>query len=252
MNQKSLFARCFTSYLWITTALVVLIGLYGCHLMRRFYLDQTQQDLETRARLSAKQLATPLAEGDFAAVDALCKDLGRLMNTRITVVLVSGDVVGDTSEDPKKMENHSDRSEIRQARREGFGSATHYSRTLREERMYVAVAAKDETGVRALVRTSIPVPTINQTLATLYYDFLTAGLIIAVVAAGVSLWISLRISRSLEPMMAKTHQTSHRELAHRFADLDDEEIDELEAALDRSAEPLAQKIRDARRESSGA
>jgi two-component system phosphate regulon sensor histidine kinase PhoR len=248
MKSRSLFARFFMSYLWITTTLVVLMGLYGCYLMRQFYLDQLAIDLEARARLCAKQIAVPLDAGDSAAVDALCKELGNLMSTRITVILGSGKVVGDTEESPEKMENHSDRPEVRAAMAKGIGIATHFSRTLKEERMYVAVAMKPDTPTKTLVRMSVTVPGINKTLAALFHDFLVGGLVIAALVTAVSLWISLRISRSLEAMMANTDHVARRDLGHRFPDLDSEEIAELTEAMQRSAEQMAAQIREARRE----
>lgn len=202
MQDRSLFGRFFMSYLRITTLLVILIGLYGCYIMRQFHLEQTAENLETRAQLCAKQIAVPLNEGDPAAVDAISKELGQLMNTRITVIRESGEVVGDTNEDPEKMENHADRPEIKQALTQGVGCATHYSRTLKEERMYVAVVIDQEASPKTFVRTSVTVPSINRTLTTLYLDFFLGGLAIAVLIAAVSFWISLRISRSLEVMLA--------------------------------------------------
>ena len=115
MRSRPLFARFFLPYFWITTALVVLMGLYGCYLVRQFYLEQLAIDLEARARLCAKQIAVPLDGGDVQAVDALCKELGSQINTRVTVILNSGKVVGDTDESPQKMENHGDRAEVKEA-----------------------------------------------------------------------------------------------------------------------------------------
>ena len=248
MKSKSLFARFFMSYLWITTALVVLMGLYGCYLMRQFYLDQLAIDLEARARLCAEQIAVPVDDGDSATVDALCKELGNLMNTRVTVILDSGKVVGDTEESPRNMESHSNRPEVKEAMAKGVGTATHFSRTLKEERMYVAVAMKPDAPTKALVRTSVTVPGINKTLAVLFHDFLVGGLVIAALVTAVSLWISLRISRSLEAMMANSDCVVRRDLGHRFPDLDSEEIGELMEAVKRSTEQTAGKIRESRRE----
>ncbi len=138
-----------------------------------------------------------LEEDDPAAVDRLSKDLGRLMNTRITVIRESGEVIGDTEEDPAIMENHADRPEIRQAQAEGIGRATHYSRTLEEERMYVAVAVDPDAAPRTFLRTSVAVPSINKTLTALYFEFLWGGLVIALLISAVSYWQSLRISRFL-------------------------------------------------------
>jgi len=171
--------------------------LYGCYLVRQFYLDQTKKDLEIRARLCAQQIAVPLRANDPAAVDAMCKELGKLMSTRITVILESGKVLGDTNEDPTTMENHSNRPEVKQAMTEEVGMATHFSRTLQEERMYVAVTADLDAPEKVFVRTSLAVPNLNQTLAVVYRDFLIGGVAVALLTTLVSLWFALRISRSL-------------------------------------------------------
>ena len=197
MQDGSLFGRFFMSYLRTSTLFIILIGLYGCYIMRQFHLEQTAENLETRARLSAKQIAVQLDQRDPASVDAISKELGQLMNTRITVIRESGEVVGDTNEDPAKMENHADRPEIKQALAQGVGRATHYSRTLDEERMYVAVVIDPDASPRTLLRTSVTVPSINRTLTTLYFEFILGGLGIALLLAAVSFWISLRFSRSL-------------------------------------------------------
>ena len=52
MSKKRLVKSLFLSYLWITLVAVVVIGLYGAHMVRDFYLDRTAEDLEARARLS--------------------------------------------------------------------------------------------------------------------------------------------------------------------------------------------------------
>ena len=63
--------------------------------------------------------------------------------------------------------------------------------------MYVAVAAEPDAPEKVFVRTSLPVPNLNQTLAVVYRDFLIGGLVVALLTTLISLWFALRMSRSL-------------------------------------------------------
>jgi len=74
-----------------------------------------------------------------AEVDAICKEIGKQSATRITVILPSGQVIGDSRETPHQMDNHADRPEIAMALAGNPGQFTRYSNTLRQQMMYVAV-----------------------------------------------------------------------------------------------------------------
>ena len=71
------------------------------------------------------------------------------MRMRVTVILPSGEVLGDSDEDPRYMENHADRPEVQQASAVGLGRVTRFSTTVREEMMYVAVPVFEERAVAA-------------------------------------------------------------------------------------------------------
>ena len=50
-----------------------------------------------------------------AKLDAFCKEMGRLTDTRLTVIRPDGIVLGDTDSTPATMENHAGRPEIQEA-----------------------------------------------------------------------------------------------------------------------------------------
>ena len=74
----------FPSYLLITLLSVLAISWYASSSLRHFYLDQTAADLKTRALLVEKQIVAHLAPLDVAAVDTICKEIGKATATRIT------------------------------------------------------------------------------------------------------------------------------------------------------------------------
>lgn len=243
MGKKSLMRQLFLPYLWVTVVAVVVVGFYASYAMRQFYLDQTAEDLEARARLCAMEVVKLPPDGQGDAVDRVCKDWGKPIDTRFTVILPSGQVIGDTNEEPERMENHKDRPEVRQALEGSVGRATHYSRTLKEERMYVAVLAKGDEETRGvIVRASIPVTVISEVMAGMHHKIIVAGLLAMGAIVVVSLWISLRIARPLQRMKETALRFAQGNLEQRLPESDTEELDELAQALNTMAGQLDERL----------
>ena len=115
MLRKRLWWRLFLAYLWVPALVLLIIVLYGSGVVSRLYRDHLNVDLEVRARLAAKSIEGLLTGGQTDRVDRLCKELGQSTHTRITVILPSGRVIGDSEANPEDMDNHKDRPEIAEA-----------------------------------------------------------------------------------------------------------------------------------------
>jgi two-component system phosphate regulon sensor histidine kinase PhoR len=131
-----------------------------------------------------------------AEVDAICKEIGKQSATRITVILPSGQVIGDSRETPHQMDNHADRPEIAMALTGNPGQFTRYSNTLRQQMMYVAVPLQKDLTALGVIRTSVPITSIKGELRSIQTKIALGGLLIAVLAAWISLLISRRIISS--------------------------------------------------------
>ena len=126
--------------------------------------------------------------GDFDAVQRLCQDLGAKASTRITIVLLSGRVVGDSQEDPSSMDNHGDRPEIIQALAGETGSSVRFSYTLNIDMAYVAIplrsmATSGPATIVGAVRTSVPLTSIQHELRKIYLRIAAGSLVVAVLTA---------------------------------------------------------------------
>ncbi|MGD2011972.1 MAG: PAS domain-containing sensor histidine kinase, partial [Desulfobacterales bacterium] len=110
MKKRSrLIWRLFGSYLLLTILALAAIGWMASTFMQRFYLGQTADDLEARAGLLNAQISAYLDPPQEERIDALCKSAGRLSGTRFTVILPDGTVIGDSREEPRHMDDHSNR-----------------------------------------------------------------------------------------------------------------------------------------------
>jgi two-component system, OmpR family, phosphate regulon sensor histidine kinase PhoR len=243
MRKRRLWWQLFVAFLSVPLVVLLTIGLYGSGGISRLYEDQLKADLESRARLAAEPIAELLTAGQVGRIDALCKTLGQASHTRITAVLPSGKVVGDSDANPEDMDNHKDRPEIRAALADRVGWQTHFSSTMQERRIYIAVPVSRGGRLIAAVRASIPLTALDNTLSQFRNHLLTAGVIGALACAAISLLISRRMSRPLEDIKAGADRFAAGDLGHRLRVSGSLEITALAETMNRMAEQLGERIR---------
>ena len=242
MRKKRLWWRLFISYLWVPIVLLVVIGLYISDVVSQLYQDHLKADLEVRARLACEPVDDLLTKNQSDKIDGLCKRLGSSSHTRITVVLLSGKVIGDSDANPEDMDNHKDRPEIQEALANAVGWKIRQSSTMREDRIYVAVPLMHGNGPIAVVRTSFPLTALSDTLRQVRNQFLVASLIGVFCYAVISLVISRRMSRPLEEIKAGAERFAAGDLGHRLRVVDSVETGTLAETMNRMAEQLDERI----------
>jgi two-component system phosphate regulon sensor histidine kinase PhoR len=146
------------------------------------------------------------------------------------------------------MDNHADRPEIRQAMAGSVGRKTRYSATVKDELMYVAVPVSPQGNLEAVIRTSIRMAGVNETVRAIHRGILIAGLVVAGALALVSVWLALRISRPLGEMTAGAERYAQGQFDHRLPTSSYEEINALAEAMNRMAAQLDERIRTIRRQ----
>ncbi len=242
MRRKRLVWQLFPSYLLVTLLCLLALTWHVTTTWRHFYLEQTAADLKTRALLVETRLQGRLAPGQGAEIDRICKDLGRLTGTRLTVILPSGQVLGDSEGEPARMENHSDRPEIQEALRGRVGISARYSPTLGHERIYVAVPMREQDRIVAVVRASLPMTSIAQALRAMYIKTALGGLVIVLLLAALSLLISQRLSRPLQDLKRGALRFAGGNLRRRLPVPDSDELGSLAEAFNHMAEQLQDRI----------
>lgn len=243
MARKRLLWQLYPSYLLIVLIGIVAVLWYASKSLRETYVERAAADLETRARLLEKQVLAKLTSVSGKSVDSLCKELGKRASTRITVILTSGRVMGDSEEDPGKMDNHANRPEVRGALAGSTGTSTRFSRTLQQNMMYVAVPLRVNGEIVGVLRTSIPLTSIDEALRVIQFKIALAGLIVAVLAAVVSLVVSRRISQPLEKLRRGAELFARGDLESRLPVPDSEELGGLAEAMNHMASQLDSRIR---------
>ncbi len=242
-RRRRLIWQLYPPYLLITIVSLMAVTWYASDTLVRFYLDQTAKDLEARAYLIKKQIGGLLNPLEPAAVDNFCKNAGQVSATRITVILPDGKVVGDSRETPRFMDNHADRAEVAGALAGSVTRSVRFSGTLHQKMMYVAVPLLADGRVAAVLRTAVSVASLDQTLHSVQLQIAFGGLVIAALAAFVSLVVSRRISEPIEKIRQGAIRFFEGDLTHRLPVPNTKEMADLSEAMNRMAAQLDNRMR---------
>ena len=242
MRRKRLVWQLFPAFLLVTFLSLVAVTWYAAESWRQFYLKQTAGDLETRARLVETQLQRIFSPAAGPRIDELCKHLGKISATRLTFILPSGQVVGDSDEDPPRMDNHGDRPEVKAALQGRVGVSTRFSYTLRHDMMYVAVPLKEQDRVVGVVRAALPMAAMAQALRALYLKIALGAVGVILLVASLSYLISRRLSQPLEDLKRGALRFARGDLSRKLPIPEAEELGSLAEALNHMAEQLGDRI----------
>jgi two-component system phosphate regulon sensor histidine kinase PhoR len=238
MAKRRLLWQLYLPYLIITILALVLLSWYASYSFRWFYYDEVARDLKSRTELAERDILTALDEKKFDEVDHLCKLLGQTAGIRLTMILPDGRVVGDSDQQPAKMENHADRPEFRQAMNGQTGRSVRFSDTLGKNMMYIAVPLKEQEQTIVVIRGALPVTAVDKALNDIYAKIIWGMVGAAVCAAGVTLVVSRKITRPIEQMKDAAKRIAAGQLDHRVPVPDSEELAELAGALNETADRL--------------
>lgn len=244
MNKKKrLIWQIYPSYLLITLVSLLAASWYTSNSLRHFFLEQTTSDLLARGELVKKQIARHIFPPNPVLIDVICKEIGGSNSTRITVILPNGKVVGDSENNPLKMDNHSDRPEVISATSGQTGTSIRFSRTLQQSMLYAAAPLKINGKVKAVLRTSIPLTHIDNELKSIQIKIAFGGLFIAFLASGASLYISRRISRPIEKMKQGAEHFAKGDLRYKLLAPNTKEMASLAEAMNKMAGQLEKRLK---------
>lgn len=243
MARKRLLWQLYFSYIIIIIIALLAASWYGAWALRRFYLNEASENLKSKALLIEDLVLSALISDDTESVNKLCGELGNKVSTRITVILPSGKVKGDSKESPAMMDNHANRIEVKEALRGRVGASIRFSHTLQTAMMYVAIPLRNKGNIIGALRTSVSLSSIDQALNTIYIKFAIGGVVASLIAALLSFIISRRISSPLEEMKKRAEKFAQGDLNQKFPASRYVEIDTLADAMNKMAEQLDDRIR---------
>ena len=242
MPRKRLIWQIYPPFLVIILIALVALTWFFSRTLDDFYREEKRRGLEAQGQLVVNQARDALVSGNISSLESLSIALGKQSGTRLTIILPDGRVVGDSEEAPAKMDNHARRPEIRVALEGRSGAATRYSTTLQQEMMYVALPIRSNDQIIGCVRTALPIASVDKALETVLFHVINSGILIALIAALISLWVSRRISRPLVEMKRGAERFAGGELDRRLPVYKGEEMGGLAEAMNQMAAQLNDRL----------
>ena len=150
--------------------------------------------------------------------------------------------MGDSQEDPAKMDNYAVRPEVKEALAGKTGIATRYSYTLNTNMVYVAVPVMINGRLAGIVRTGIPVSAMRSTLFTIYEEIFAGGIVIVLLAAIIGFYASRKISLPITELKRGAIRFADGDLHYRLDVPNSEELAALAEAMNAMASQLHARI----------
>jgi signal transduction histidine kinase len=204
---------------------------------RDFFIDHLESVLEARAH----GIASDIREDGFSrqAFAAYCRSLEETdLDIRVTVIDESGIVLCDSDADPVRMDNHGSRPEVREALSGKRGSIIRYSRTVKADLLYVAVSLERPDDAAWVVRTALPLYSIDNLLHNVFANLLIVlFMLVASVFIG-SIYVYRKINPPLEEIRRGAERFSQGRFGLKLPDYHIREISDLASALNQMAAQL--------------
>ncbi len=243
-RKKKLVWQIFPSFLIITALSLSAVTYYSTRYFKQFFLKNSEKELTIRANLLHENFSGLLKQKphNVEHIDSLCKQIGNANQTRVTIILPSGKVVGDSFGSIATMKNHRTRPEIIKALEQKKGIAIRYSATLDNNMMYIALPVIDDKKVIAVVRTAVSISAIDNEIRSVRNNIILTLVLAIAAAAMASLYVARRISRPVEDMKNGAARFAKGRLDTSLAVPDSEELSELAVTMNQMAKSLDDKI----------
>ncbi|MBU0710501.1 cell wall metabolism sensor histidine kinase WalK [bacterium] len=178
IKQNRFFIKIFSGYLITIIVLSSLILFISFRNIKSHYIETLTGNLENLNHSIANQIISSVNAGVIDNLDAVVKDLGEKINTRITVINVKGAVLADSENNPGQMENHGYRAEVREALAGKTGRNIRFSKTMQQTMLYVATPIEKNGNIIAVLRTSLYLSDVDSLLNTLRIRIINITLIV--------------------------------------------------------------------------
>ncbi len=243
-RRLSIAAKFFLTHLAIAGAALFLAGAVGFLIVRSFVMADADEALVAKARLVAETFrpllaARPLPMAEIAEKGDL---LGKMSDTRLTIVLPDGTVVADSAVGAagvRGMENHAHRPEIRDALSGTLGFSQRRSITVRKEMRYAALPILGESEVIGAARAAVPSSDLAGRLWRITAVIWGTGFAALVLILAGAAWLARRITGPLAEMQAAAREMGSGNLSRTLQIRTGDEVEDMAEAMNRMASQLA-------------
>jgi two-component system phosphate regulon sensor histidine kinase PhoR len=233
----------------LVAIIVVLVLLSGWFLIGKNVENQLYRQAESSLTSLMEVLS---AEIENYGVQGLIANADRWKNessSRVTIITFDGRVLYDNKVPVEELDDHGSRPEVREAILKGFGKDLRYSRSVKDQSLYMAKSVADKDGNLYVLRISLPLSYMDQAIfearKSLLFSLLGAGFIALIVG----IFFSRQISKPLEDLTNEALKSERGRLSigKKTNIL---EVFKLSEALEGMSRKLDKTLQDLKREQS--
>lgn len=170
-KNRSIFTNLFLQYILLITILGSIFFWISYSILEKNYLINLTDKLIGNAAIIENYIGDDIRANRRESFDKKIHNLSEKLDIRITVISPLGEVIIDSEEDYRLMDNHMTRPEIESALVEGSASSSRFSKTLKLKMLYVAYLS-EKGPEKFIIRLSMKVKDINEITAEYRSRFL--------------------------------------------------------------------------------
>ena len=220
----------------IVLAALLTVAWYATDRFHGFFVHHLQDTLESRAITVNQAIAGLDGELNLSGACGILKDSDPSL--RVTIVNVDGKVQCDSTADISTMGNHAHRPEISEALAGGRGTIIRFSDTLQTSMLYLAIPRIESKMIIGVIRTAIPLLSIDGLLDELYQQFMVLLVVLLGVVFVVIVNTYRKINQPFNEIIGQANNYAKGDFSHSLPNYEIKEISELGTALNRMAEQL--------------
>jgi two-component system phosphate regulon sensor histidine kinase PhoR len=240
INFKIAITFIFIIGLILTGLFVFLNNIFTDHTFNRIRSNLTKELYLTRSFMS-RYKDLPLK---IDSMDRIADYIGGDLNVRVTIIDISGNVVGDSelsADQIERVENHLYRPEIQDAMSARLGESVRFSTTIKDKLLYVA-SVFELTNPRGFIRLSVPLSEINVVTQNLKQALFTALFFAFLCAVVISFIASFFVSRPIKEMAWLAQGIARGDYSKKIMVTSEDEIGELAGAFNYMSEQIKARV----------
>ena len=244
MFRSKLLWQVYAGYVTIVIISTLIVGILNSRQISEEGMRDIHQSLSAHTELLAEiaKLSLQPNNVDFKSLQQTLEQLGKNTRSRLTIIANDGIVLADSREHPEKMDNHSQRPEIIDARTQGSSTTSRYSQTLKQKMIYRALRIDQDQKPLGFVRVSLPLNRIDHRLAQSRLAVLFGAGISGIAALLIGFYFARRFTDPLIKMTENAEAIAQGDYHRRITIKQQNEIGSLAKAFNSMARNSSQRM----------
>jgi len=229
-------------YVILVTLIIAGLGFYFSNFFERSFEEEWKRNLESEALLLGDVYKPYLISGDMESLQNITIYHADQINSRLTLILPDGTVVGESELSRQLLENHLSRVEVQAALNNQTGYDIRESATLQKKMLYVATPIVDSGNIIGISRIAIPFDLIEQNSREInrtIFGFTVAAVLIAIIFA---FFITQRTLAPLRQLTFNVKKMDIEAFKNSKTDSSIKEINQMSSAFVLMATRLSEQI----------